>query len=165
MQKFAEVCEEVAATSRKLEKERIVSEYLRSLDDADLVTAVHFLSGAPFSRRDQRTLNTGFAAVRDALLEMYPGWADRLGPVMLRTGDAADAVAELMAEQPAPAGPPLSLQDASAYYQQLTMEIAGSGKRALTRRILERATPLEAKYILKILLGGMRIGLQESLVE
>lgn len=164
MQRFAETCEQISATTRKLEKERIVSEYLQPLNDADLATAVHFLSGSPFSRRDQRSLNTGFAAVRDALLEMAPEWADQLGPALLRTGDAGDAVAGLMQERPSPA-PVLSLQDVAAYYHELTMMIASSERRAATRRILERATPLQAKYILKILLGGMRIGLQESLVE
>ena len=164
MLRFAETCERVAATTRKLEKERILSEYLRGLDDQDLATAVRFFCGSPFALRDQRTLNTGFAAVRDALLELRPDWSDALGPALLRHGDAGDAVAELM--QAGPLRPAhLALRDAAAYYDRLTTSIAASERRRLTAEILGEASPLEAKYLLKILLGGMRIGLQEGLVE
>ena len=40
-----------------------------------------------------------------------------------------------------------------------------SAKAALVRDLLARATPLEAKYIVKIMTGDLRIGLKESLVE
>src|SRR5207248_385056 len=36
---------------------------------------------------------------------------------------------------------------------------------ALVRQLLDEATPLEAKYIIKIMTGDLRIGLKESLVE
>ncbi|HSY92183.1 MAG TPA: ATP-dependent DNA ligase, partial [Candidatus Binatus sp.] len=40
-----------------------------------------------------------------------------------------------------------------------------AAKAALVRDLLTRATPLEAKYIVKIVTGDLRIGLKESLVE
>ena len=47
--------------------------------------------------------------------------------------------------------------------------IAGAGKPAakqhITVTLLERATPLEAKYLIKIILGDMRTGIKVSLVE
>jgi DNA ligase 1 len=47
--------------------------------------------------------------------------------------------------------------------------IAGAGKPAakqqITQALLERATPLEAKYLIKIILGDMRTGIKVSLVE
>jgi DNA ligase 1 len=47
--------------------------------------------------------------------------------------------------------------------------IAGAGKPAakqqITLTLLERATPLEAKYLIKIILGDMRTGVKVSLVE
>ena len=51
----------------------------------------------------------------------------------------------------------------------LSGEIAAArgpaAKTALVRDLLQRATPLEAKYIVKIMTGDLRIGLKESLVE
>ncbi len=45
----------------------------------------------------------------------------------------------------------------------------GRGRRRFARRwwrdLLRRATPLEAKYLLKLMLGDMRIGVKQSLVE
>jgi len=40
-----------------------------------------------------------------------------------------------------------------------------AAKQAVVRRLLSRATPLEAKYLVKIMTGDLRIGLKESLVE
>src|SRR5262245_47892952 len=118
MKRFANVCNRVASTTKKLEKERIVSEYFQSLNDADLAIAAKFLSGAPFARRDPRGLNTGFAVVRDALLEVNPEWAGTLGPALLRTGDAGDAIAELMGDRSA-AG--VTLTEAQSYYEKLAL--------------------------------------------
>ena len=42
---------------------------------------------------------------------------------------------------------------------------APAAKGAVLRDLLSRATPLEAKYIIKIMTGDLRIGLKESLVE
>jgi hypothetical protein len=42
---FAGVANAISATTKKLEKERLLAEYLRSLDDASLERAVVFLSG------------------------------------------------------------------------------------------------------------------------
>src|SRR6202035_3458851 len=40
-----------------------------------------------------------------------------------------------------------------------------AAKKALVRDLLARATALEAKYIVKVITGDLRIGLKESLVE
>lgn len=163
MQKFSEVCEQIAATTKKLEKERILSGYLQSLNDEDVAVACIFLSGSPFALRDQRRLNTGFALLRDALLEMDPDLESKLGPALLKTGDPGEAIQELLAGKTH--GPSPTLQDARSYFEGLSASSAGHNRRRLTVDILSKSSPVEAKYLIKILLGGMRIGLQESLVE
>src|SRR5262245_48860672 len=95
MHKLSEVCEQIAATTKKLEKEKILSEYLIPLSDEDLSTACVFLSGTPFPLRDQRTTNTGYALLRDALGDVVPDRMDQLGSVLLRSGDLGTAVEEL----------------------------------------------------------------------
>lgn len=165
MQKFSEICEAIAATTKKLEKEKILSSYMLTLDEDDLRIAAIFLSGSPFALRDQRTTNTGFAVVRDALMEIDPDAVLRFGPVLLQTGDPGAAVAELLAASGHNPPPSLTLKEVSRYFDELSSSGSGQVKRRLTLDILSRATPGEAKYIIKILLGGMRIGLQESQVE
>jgi DNA ligase-1 len=166
MHRFAEVCDRISGTTKKLEKEQILSEYLKTLNDQDLAIACIFLTGSPFSMRDQRTTNVGFAAVRDALGEIAPVLIEQLGAVLLQTGDPGTAVQELLRQHRATESTPvLTLNEVLSYYEELTTSTTNRQKRSKMRDILVRATPLEAKYILKILLGGMRIGLQESLVE
>ena len=48
---FTAVARQIAATTKKLEKERILADYLRPLDDATLERAVVFFSGSPFPNR------------------------------------------------------------------------------------------------------------------
>jgi DNA ligase-1 len=163
MKKFSEICEQISATTKKLEKERILSEYLRQLGDEDLAIACVFLSGYTFSLRDQRKTHVGFAVVRDAILQIQPGAEEQLGALLIRTGDLGTAVAELLSGKLA--SDHLTLPDVMSYFAQLTAAGSNAQKRQMTIDVLNRAEPLEAKYILKILLGGMRIGLQESLVE
>ena len=50
-------------------------------------------------------------------------------------------------------------------FRQIAAARGPAAKTALVRDLLARATPLEAKYIVKIMTGDLRIGLKESLVE
>jgi DNA ligase-1 len=165
MYTFSETCEKIAGTTKKLEKERILAEYLHSLVNEDLVIAAIFMSGSPFALREQRTTNAGFAVVRDALMEVAPQAVEKFGSALLQTGDPGAAIYEVLTAANHKVPAQLRLKDVHAYYHALGETASLIKKRTFTQEILERATPLEAKYITKILLGGMRIGLQESLVE
>ncbi len=50
-------------------------------------------------------------------------------------------------------------------FREIAAARGAAAKAALTRELLSRASPLEAKYIIKIMTGDLRIGLKESLVE
>jgi len=163
MLRFALVCESVSKTTKKLEKEALLAAYFHGLTDEDLARASIFFTGYPFALKDQRVTNVGYAAIRDALEELYPGAAEKLGPVVLHTGDLGSAVEELLASAPQEAA--LTLQGAASYYNQLTTISNNRLRCELLGEMLSKATALEAKYLIKILTGGMRIGLQEGLVE
>ena len=53
----------------------------------------------------------------------------------------------------------------AAAFRQIAAARGPAAKAALVRDLLSQATPLEAKYIVKIVTGDLRIGLKESLVE
>ncbi len=163
MYKLSQTCEQIAATTKKLEKEKILSGYLDQLPDEDLSIACVFLSGTPFPLRDQRTTNAGYALLRDSLAEFVPDSRERLEPLLLNAGDLGVAVEELLQGKTVSSG--LTLKNVLAYFEGLASSRSTQEKRDLTIGILKKTSPLEAKYLIKILLGGMRIGLQESLVE
>jgi DNA ligase 1 len=60
MTRFAEfvaLCRALEKSPRRLEKLRLVSEFLRSLDADEVATAVAYLTGRPFPASDSRVLN------------------------------------------------------------------------------------------------------------
>ena len=70
--RFAEwvtTADAVRATTKKLEKNRLLGAYLAGLDDVDIATAARLFAGAPFPRKDERVLSVGWSALSDVLLE------------------------------------------------------------------------------------------------
>ena len=65
----------------------------------------------------------------------------------------------------APASATITLQEVRASFDQIAETRTATAKPRVLKSLLERATALEAKYILKIITGELRIGLKESLVE
>src|SRR4029077_11410108 len=65
---FAEVGEAIAATPAKLEKVRLLAEYLRNLDPTQLPVATVYFTGKPFPQSDLRTVQAGWAVIHRALM-------------------------------------------------------------------------------------------------
>jgi len=61
MLKFAQTCERIAGTPKKLEKVAIVGEYIKSCPIDQAVVSAVFLSGRPFPVWEETTLNVGGA--------------------------------------------------------------------------------------------------------
>jgi DNA ligase-1 len=59
----------------------------------------------------------------------------------------------------------LSVIEAEGFFRKIAAARGPAAKTALVRELLSRAAPLEAKYLVKIMTGDLRIGLKESLVE
>src|SRR5438477_7082980 len=64
---FANVGESIAATSAKLEKVRLLAEYLRTLKTDQLLIVTTYLTGRAFAQSDLRTLQVGWAVIYRAL--------------------------------------------------------------------------------------------------
>ena len=60
---------------------------------------------------------------------------------------------------------PLSAVQVRQAFRELAAARGPAAKGRLLADLLTRATPLEGKYLVKILTGDLRIGLKESLVE
>jgi DNA ligase-1 len=161
---FAQICERLAATTKKLEKAALLKEYLAALSDEDLALAARFLAGRPFALTDERVLQVGWAVVRDAICTISGIAADEFGALATRMGEAG-AAAELALDGHAAPAPALMLADVAALYTALATARGPSQKRPLLIDALRRATALEAKYIIKIMGGDLRIGLQEGQLE
>jgi len=164
MQAFAQTADSVAATTKKLEKVRLVAEYFRPRPMDEAAQAAVFFSGRAFPAWEERTLQVG-----GTLLWRTVGEISGKGEIVLtaayrRHGDLGAAAQDVL-ERSAPAKSSLSVADLAAVFDELAQTSTALRKLSLLQDLLRRATALEAKYVIKIISGDLRIGLRESLVE
>ena len=164
MHVLADICERIAATSKKLEKTALVADYFRSRAPEDAAMAAVFLSGRAFPAFDERTLQLGGSALWKLAVELAGGRSAALTTAYRKRGDLGAAAADVLAAS-APANSGITLAEVRGAFDQIAGTRTAAAKTALLNQLLERATALEAKYILKIITGELRIGLKESLVE
>lgn len=167
LEAFARVADAVAATTKKLEKAALLGAYFHTLADEDLVRAARYFAGHQFAMNDARTTNVGGGMLRDAISEVSGLEVENLRPRYVRLGDAGEVAREAFAEagRGESVPPTFTLAEVETLIGRLS-ETRGTGnKRAVLVEALRRATPIEAKYLVKLLGGDLRIGLQEGLVE
>src|ERR1700732_2613150 len=165
---FARTCDAIAASAKKLEKTALVAAYLRSSFEAsppsEAATAAIFLSGRPFPAYEEATLQVGGALLWRVIGELSGKSESELTEIYRRHGDAGSVAAEALPDRPE-SGLALTLTEVQRAFYEIAAARGPAAKVFLLRGLLERATPLEAKYIVKIISGDLRIGLKESLVE
>jgi DNA ligase 1 len=163
---FARTCDAIAATTKKLEKTALVAAYLRSslqsLPLSEAATAAIFLSGRPFPAYKKATLQVGGALLWRVIGELSGKSESELSEIYRRRGDAGSVAAEALPGRPESG---ITLTEVQRAFYEIAAARGPAAKAALLRQLLEQATPPEAKYIVKIISGDLRIGLKESLVE
>lgn len=164
MQLFSLTAGAVAATTRKNEKVRLVADYLLSRPLEEAAQAAVFFSGRAFPAWEERTLQVGGALLWRALGEISGKGEAALTAAYRRHGDLGSAAQDLL-DETAPRQGTLSLADVSAVLEELARTSSAAQKLHLLEDLLRRAAAAEAKYIIKIIGGDLRIGLRESLVE
>lgn len=144
----------------------MLGDYFKDLQDSDLARAARYFAGQQFALVDSRTTNVGGRIISDALTEATALSIEDLLPRYVRLGDAGEAAYEMLMEAKGDRHlPELTLADTEALLTQLSETRGTKSKTALLTTALQRATPREAKYLVKLLAGDLRIGLKEGLVE
>jgi len=165
LQAFAECAEAVAATTKKLEKAAILGSYFESLSDVDLTRAARYFAGHQFASTDARTTNVGSSIISAALSEATGFSPEDLYPRYVRLGDPGDLAAEIIREVKHVSQPAITLAETESLITRLSETRGIRNKTALLTAVLRHAPALEAKYLVKLLSGDLRIGLREGLVE
>jgi DNA ligase-1 len=163
---FAQTADAIAATAGKLAKRALAADYFRSQPPADAAIAAIFLSGRPFPAYEEATLQVGGALLWRVIAELSGKSESQLTEIYRRRGDAGAVAADALPARPVPRnGATLSLETVQHAFAEIASARGPAAKSLILRQLLERATPLEAKYIVKIISGDLRIGFKESLVE
>jgi len=164
MQAFALTADAVAGTTKKLEKVRLVAEYFRSRPVEEAAHAAVLFSGRAFPAREERTLQVGGTLLWRTVGEISGKGEVAMTAAYRRHGDLGAAAQEVL-EKTAPAKSSLSVTELAAAFDELARTSNTAARLRLLQDLLRRATALEAKYVIKIISGDLRIGLRESLVE
>ena len=162
MLQFAQTCEAIAATTKKLQKTAIVSDYLKSRTIDEAAVSAVFLSGRPFAVWEETTLQIGGTILWRVVAEVSGKEDAALSAAYRKYGDLGAVAEEVL---PKRSQAPLDVLEVEDTFRQIAAARGPAAKSALVQDLLARATPLEAKYIVKIMTGDLRIGLKESLVE
>jgi DNA ligase-1 len=161
--RFGEVADLIAATSKRLEKAAILNEYLAALADEDLARAARYFAGYSFPLRDQRTTSVGGAALLTAIAAAGGVDKEPLRERLVVLGDVGDVAFDVFSA--APAAPRHDLAGVAGALDLLADTSGSKRKVEIVAELLRGAAPIEAKYLVKLLAGDLRIGLREGSVE
>ena len=159
---FADVGESIGATPAKLEKVRLLSEYLAKLDEERLAIAAVYFTGRSFPQNDLRTLQAGGSVIYRALSAVVESEAE-FRRIAYSHGDAGKTALEVLEGRTHPK--PLSLCESRDFFEALQRAHGPLAKTELLRDRLTHLSAREGQYLIKILTGDLRIGLREGLVE
>src|ERR1700682_2085968 len=163
MLRFAQLCESIAATTKKNEKVGLVADYLRSAPVEEGALGALYLCGRVFPRREERVLSIGFSILLRAVAKVAEKNPAQLAPVLRHHGDLGAGAEEILREHPVRSS--LGLAQIAEVYASLAQQRRAAAKQALLEHTFQRLSALEAKYFIKIATSELRIGLKESLVE
>lgn len=158
---FARVCDLVAGTTRKLEKQKHLAGYLASLADEDLPRAIRFLDGRVFSRTDERVLNVSGARLLEVVLPLIQLDYARFRPVAIRRGEIGEALAELWPASHGLRRESVTLAHVESLLHAVALDKSLDPLRELFRKL---DSPREVAYVCKIILSDMRTGVREGLL-
>jgi DNA ligase-1 len=163
--RFGQAADRIGATTKRLEKAAILNELFASLSDDDLALAARYFAGHVFPLRDQRTTNVGGAALVAAVAAARDREKDDVRARLVRLGDFGDVAFEIFSETSARARGAMTLEAVASLLERLSETSGSKRKLELLVATLQEASPLEGKYLVKLLASDLRIGLREGSVE
>ncbi|HEV2876931.1 MAG TPA: ATP-dependent DNA ligase [Nitrososphaeraceae archaeon] len=172
---FVNVCEEIQSSTSKNKKVDILSKYLAKLSEDSLPLAARFLGGRIFPKGSALSLNLGFTTIMNSLCEIAELTTTEIQQIYLKYGDLGKLGEYAISKKHTmPLFQQHEKQDTftMSYVFSILKKIAdieGAGsnkdkKKNLTGLLIS-CSPVEGKYLIKIMNGELRIGLVEGLVE
>ena len=162
MRTFAETGEKIGATTKKLEKTALLAEYLRSVPLEEAAVAAVFFSGRPFPAWEETTLQVGGTLLWQIVEELSGRNKQELTAAYRKLGDLGAVAGAVLPSGLAGEITPSRIQLA---FREIAAARGPAAKGTVVRKLLSEISPLEAKYVVKIMTGDLRIGLKESLAE
>jgi len=170
---LAELLEKIESTRKRLQIVGMAAEFLKTLEPEELEPTVSMILGRPFPKWSQKTLEVSWATLSEILRRIAQVDWNIFLEAFSSTGDIG-AATKAVFEKTKVKKQALLLEKALTIAEvrrslEAIAETAGSGSREKKERLiaalLSQASPVEAKYLIKIFIGEMRTGFHEGLME
>jgi len=164
--RFAALADRIAAQPRRHAKVALLGYYLAALPPSAAAIAARCACARTGPAGSEGQTGVGWALLRRALLERTGLTEAQYRAGFQRFPDAGDAAeAALRTRDPGGIDRGLTLPALEAGCLALATARGPAAKLAQVQTLLTQLGPTEAKYLIKLLLGDLRIGLKEGLVE
>ncbi|RUM35207.1 MAG: DNA ligase [Archaeoglobus sp.] len=168
---FAEFCDSIEKISSTLEMTAKIAGFLRKIeDDRDLCDVVLFLNGRIYPPWDEREVGVGIGLVYEALKLATGAEKAKIENLLRETGDLGKAAEMLVRKR----------KQLTLFQVELTIRkvreifdimssLTGEGSQKRKVRLLAdlyvSSTPVEARYLTRLVLGEMRLGVGEGIMR
>jgi DNA ligase-1 len=170
---LAELLEKIENTRKRLEITGLTADFLKTLTPEEVEPAVSMILGRPFPKWNPKTLDVSWTTLTGILQNVTGASWSAFTEAFRGTGDIGSATKAVF-EQSKPKKQAQLLEKTLSITEvrrvlEAIAETTGSGSREKKERLittlLSQASPVEAKYLVKIFIGEMRTGLHEGLME
>jgi DNA ligase-1 len=170
---LAELCDKLEATSKRGEMVDLVVGLLRKLQPDEVEPAVSMLLGRPIQKWSSKTLDVSWATLHELIFRITRAKPQEFSAAFAKTGDLGAATAMIFESsrrrrQAVFLEKPLTIIEVKKLFEKIA-QLKGPGVRGRKERLLEstfsRATPQEAKCLMKIIIKETRTGFQEGLMK
>lgn len=167
---FSRCCERLEATAGRLDMIEIIRNELPGLSDEELPVFVRFVMGRIFADWSSRKLGIGPNLLYEATAAVAGVTREKVIEKINKTGDVGQAVEELLSVKSQTTFFHEDL-DLVHVYNSLISIAEQEGKKSqrekllAVRRLLGNAHPLEGRYLARIMLEELRIGVGEGSVR
>ena len=170
---LSELLERVEATKKRLEIIDLTANYLKTLSPEEIEPATNMMVGRAFPKYSQKSLDVSWSTLIRVLERVSQFDWGMFRQAMASTGDIGSATKMVLEQAKAKKQTQLTEKSLTITEVRRALEAIAqtSGARSRTKKerlittLLSQATPVEAKYLVKIFTGEMRTGLQEGLME
>ncbi len=170
---LAELGEKLEATRKRLYMIDLVADFLVKLENEEVERAVSLILGRPLPSWNPKTLDVSWATLSEKIRQITGVEWNVFSEAFSKSGDIGSATRTVFESSKI-------RRQTSLFERKLTIlevrntletiaEIGGKGSREKKERLIEtllsQASPVEAKYLVKIFIGEMRTGFHEGLME
>jgi DNA ligase-1 len=170
---LVELLEKVESTKKRLEIIEQTANFLKSLEAEEIESATNMMVGRAFPKYNQKTLDVNWSTLSRTFERISAFDWGLFQSAIAGTGDIGSATKAVLEQTTGKKQTQLTQESLTITEVRTTLEAISQAQGLGSRRKKERlitalmsqATPVEAKYLVKIFTGEMRTGLHEGLME